>query len=697
MIEFMMEFRLSMNRGKGALRFGVILVVLLAGGASAEAAGWWNLGYRYRREVTVPQVKPTGLGGQEIAVVTMPTGGFGSPDGKDFRVVTSAGREVASRVLMTGPGDRVRIAFAIFPRTVTYHVYYGGKNPAPRKKLDIRRGVLQEVWEYPGGAANNFAQVRNVLGKAGKLLGRDFRRGMFLGYNPFGPQNRIVSVFTGWFVCRKGATYEIACTAQGASFLHIDDKLVHSAGGWRAPQRRIRRGGKVAVSAGLHKMTLHHVCVGGNPTTMVVWRGPGQERFRVFPADLFTRVTTATPGPMKKYGVAVDVDFVPVHAGEAFMNNRYFQRYTFKALMVGRTAARPNWKWDFGDGDTSEKPAAEHVYLKPGWYTVTLAGRTHIGRLKRTNRIYVNRPWDRVTSGRLDSIKGYAKIVAGYDFQTLRSDLLAEAAHLFERTAMSDAILVAGTAFVRRDKAEPAEIKAVIPLYADTLIARSQPAAAVKALLRGTKMTNNPDAHVELLSRAGRVQLDRLGNVDAAMKLFTQVIDSYQKVSRAPGIQDARFGIGDVWRARGDYDKAKDAYAKIKIPVRKPADAVLHKGDLAMHVENYTRQRDFAAAEDYLRRWQEAFPLDKLEGYWSLLRVKLSMARKQYAAAAREAEVLALVNQKSNYGAGLLMIAADAYGRLGKKKQAADALERIVELYPESSLATEAARKLKGP
>ncbi len=695
----MVEFRVRMSSGKSALRFGVVLVVLLAGCAVAEAAGWWNLGYRYRRDVTIPEVKPTGLPGDEVAVVTMPTGGFGSKDGKDFRVVTSAGREVASRVLMVGPGDQVRIAFAIFPRSTNYQVYFGSEKPSTPKKLNMQRGMLQETWEYPGGEARNFSQAQNVLKKANKLLGRGFRRGMFFGYNPFGPQDRIVSVLTGWFVCRKAATYEMACTAQGASFLHIDDKLVHSAGGGlnRAPQRRIQRGGKVALSVGLHKMTLHHVSTGGNPTTMVAWRGPGQQYFRVFPADLFTTVTTATLGPMKKYATAIDIDFVPVHAGESFMNNRYYQRYDFEATIVGKGVTRLNWKWDFGDGDTSDKTKVQHIYLKPGMYTVTLASRTRIGLLKRTNRIYVNRMWDRVTDRRLDSIKGYGSIVAGYDFQALRADLLAEAVQLFERTGATDGILRAGTAFIKRDKAEPAEIKAIIPLYADTLVARSQPTAAIKALLRGTKMTDNPDAHVELLCRAGRVQIDRLGNVDAAMKLFTHVITSYQKVSKAPGIQDARLGIGDVWRARGKYDEAKTAYAKIKAPVRKPTEAVLRKGDLALHVENYIRQKSYADAEDYLKRWERAFPLDKLEGYWSLLQVRLSMARKQYAAAAREAEILVLVNQKSNYGADLLMIAADAYGKLGKKKLAVDALERVVDLYPESSLSAEAAKKLKGP
>ena len=692
-----------MDRRRSALQFGVALLMLSAGSAAAEAAGWWNLSYRYRREVTIPPVKPTGLGGYEIAVVTMPTGGLCSPDGKDLRVATSTGREVACRVLMTGPGDLARIAFAVYPGVTKYYVYYGNDKPTPRKKLDIRRGVLQEVWEYAGGTANSFAQAQDVLNKAGKLCGRGFRSGMFQGHNPFAPQNRIVSVFTGWFVCKEADTYEMVCTAQGASFLHIDDKLVYSAGGWRGVDRRVRQGSKVTLSAGLHKMTLHHICVRGNPVTMVAWRKagqkpkPGQRIFHLFGANMFTGVTTASAGPMKKYGVAVDVDFVPVHAGEAFMEDRYFQRYSFKALMVGRRSAKPNWKWNFGDGDTSDKPEVEHIYLKPGWYTVTLTSKTHIGQVKRTNRIYVIRPWDRVTQGHIDSIKGYAKIVAGYDFEALRSDLVAEAVLLLKRAGMTETILLAGTAFIKRDKAEPAEVRTVVPLYADVLTSRGEPAAAVKALLRGTKMTDNGDVHVELLARAGRAQLDEVGDVDGAMKLFTLVVDRYEKASLSKWIEDAKFGVADVWRARGDYEKAKDAYEKVRVRTRAPTAAVLHRGDLAMHIESYTRQRDFAAAEDYLKRWQRAFPLDKIEGYWSLLRVNLSMARKQYASAAREAEILTRVNRKSNYGANLLMIAAEAYGKLGQEKQAVEALKRVVAEYPESSLAAEAARKLKGP
>ena len=56
---------------------------------------------------------------------------------------------------------------------------------------------------------------------------------------------------------------------------------------------------------------------------------------------------------------------------------------------------------------------------------------------------------------------------------------------------------------------------------------------------------------------------------------------------------------------------------------------------------------------------------------------------------------LAKANPASNYAAQLLLLAADAYRRLGKDADAKAALKQVVEKYPESPLAAEAARMLK--
>jgi TolA-binding protein len=88
--------------------------------------------------------------------------------------------------------------------------------------------------------------------------------------------------------------------------------------------------------------------------------------------------------------------------------------------------------------------------------------------------------------------------------------------------------------------------------------------------------------------------------------------------------------------------------------------------------------------------------MDKLDGYWSLLRGRLLASEGNYEAAIREAEVLVRVNSGSNYSPELLMIAADSYRKLAKADKATAVLQRIVKEYRDSPLAAEAAKKLKG-
>jgi len=69
--------------------------------------------------------------------------------------------------------------------------------------------------------------------------------------------------------------------------------------------------------------------------------------------------------------------------------------------------------------------------------------------------------------------------------------------------------------------------------------------------------------------------------------------------------------------------------------------------------------------------------------------------QKQYKEAALEASTLVKVNPRSNYAARLLLLAAETYRKLGKDAEEKAALKQIVEKYPESPLAAEAAKALK--
>jgi len=680
------------------LRQYIVLAVLAVPGAAVAGEGWWNYAWLYRRAVTIAPASPTKLPGEDVAVVRMPTGGLIAPDGSDIRVATARGAEVPCRVLMVGPGDQVRVAFAVRGGASKYFVYFGNPKPTPGKQLDIRRGVLLEMWAHPGGATAKLEQVKRIFKKANRLIGRDFLGRIFIGHNPFGPQNRIASTYTGYLVCPIDGKYTFATSSRNASFLLIDGELVIDNGGIHPPQRDIRKRAQVDLKAGLHKLTFYHVSGSGDPIAVVAWRLPNGQRVRPIPADAFAPVASAKCGAMTRYGRKVSIDFIPRQVGETFVTDRYFQQYRFRALAVGQSAGRISWHWDFGDGQTSPRPGLDHVYLLPGEYTVTLTGKTAIGQLKRINRIFVSRPWRRITQKPLGSIKRQGGIVSKYDFTALGPEAVTNAVMLLDRAGLTGPVLKAGEAFVAGEGASGGAVRRVLPIYADALIAAGHPRKALEALLKAEKMTSGPAVRAAMLVRAGEICRRELDKPDRALELFGQVIKRYAHLTSSEAIRQARIGTGDVWRARGDYDKAAAAYKAAKVRYSgEPGRTVFHKGDFARHVEDYLRRGELAAAQESLDRWEQAIPMDKLEGYSALLRVKLLLARAAHAAAAGEAETLVRVNPGSNYAAELLMLAADAYTKLGEADRAAAALKRIVQKYPESALAAEAAKKLKRP
>ena len=196
----------------------LVVAAVVCAACPQRATGVWVSGWKFRREIQVPKFKITRLGGPEIAVVDMPTAGAIKPDGSDVLVATTGGVVMPHQVLMVGPGDRVRIAFALRPPSVrVYYVYFGNpKPPKPKKALEIRRGVWLETWRYPGGAFNTFEQVKNIFKRAKVFIGGDMQDRVFMGHNPFGPDARVASIFTAWMIVPKVGVYDFACSSQNA-------------------------------------------------------------------------------------------------------------------------------------------------------------------------------------------------------------------------------------------------------------------------------------------------------------------------------------------------------------------------------------------------------------------------------------------------------------------------------------------------
>jgi tetratricopeptide (TPR) repeat protein len=666
----------------------------------AATAAWWNLEWPCRRLVTLDGYRPTRLPGDDIAIVTMPTGGAAKPDGSDIRVATAKGIERPCRVLMIGPGDVARLAFAVRPGQNDYYVYFGhGDPPARRLKLDARRGVLLQMWLYPGGGLTGLDAIRKIVhGRAKPFIGADFVDRIFLGHNPFGPQVRVASLFTAYLRCPANGEYVFCTSSRNASFLLVDDKLVVDNGGWHKPQRNISKNAKITLKAGLHKLTVYHVSGGGAPVIAAAWRPPGGRRVWPIPARAFAPVAAVTLGAMQKQGQAANVDFLYDHAGETFLNGRYYQRYTFRALGTDRLGRAAKLTWDFGDGQKASGAKAEHVYLVDGEHAVTFTAKTGLGTFARTNRIWVTRPWDRVTQRGLDSLRMQGRIVAGYDFAALGGDALAEAVTLLEAVGNHRAVIKAGDAFAARDDIAAPAAARVMPAYARSLRRAGRSRQAADALEKMSARIKAPNVAASLLVLAGRAALDDLRDGRRAMALFNSALKRHGHLTTAPVIRDARIGVGDVHRFVGDYEEAAKAYesAGVGHDIR-GKQIPIARGNFARYVEDLTRRGDYDEAHEHLREWARALPADRLAGYLTLLHVRLLLAQKRFDDAAAEAQALVRVNPRSNYAAELLRLASEAHRGLGRKEKAAAALKAIVTDYPESPLAAWAQEALKKP
>lgn len=676
-----------------------------AGSLSAAPVGqqWWRGAWSVRVPLALADRpgKPT-LPGADVAVAEFFTAGLLQPDGRDLRVTTDAGQPTPHRVLQVGPGDVARVAFAVVPGRQNYFAYFGNpaaKAPGEDAALDIRRGVLLEVWAYAGGAAGTFAQAVATVNKAGRhrRIGRGFRSRVFSGHNPFGPGVRIAAVYTAWLIAPAAGRYAFGSCSRNASFVVVDETLVVRNGGWHGPRRRGWPTGTIELNQGLHFVTYYHVTPWANPQAVLSWKPPGGKWHVIEPAS-FAPVFRATAGPMEHRGRPVAVDFEIVESGEAFLGEGYAQRRVFRPMLAGRGGSRLRWHWEFGDGQkiTTNKPRpVEHVYLSPGERTVRLRVSGHSAPLEVAHRVEIDRDWDRVTSRDLEGLRRYAKIVGEYDFASLGSGDLAGAVKLFERLGELRGLLRATKAFVRRDRAEAAEVREVVEVLLPLLRAGGKSAEAVTLLLKAAGMTQDGQLKAELLNRVGRVRLDDLGQVDEAMEVFERVLREHRS-DGGKALRDARIGVGDVWRARGDFQQARGAYRKAGVSDERARKfPAIVRGDYARQAEAYLRRGDLADALEAVDAWEQMLPEDKLEGYSTLLRVRVLDRLGRYAEIVREAGRLLRVNPAGAYGPDLLLARAGALRELGRHDEARAALGRLLREYPESARVSEAARLLE--
>ena len=686
------------------LRYPLLAALVLSAlwvPAPADQAPWFNAAWKARRVIDA-SARNTGYPGDEVGVVTFYTGGMARPDAADVRVAVKGRRLVKHRVLQVGPGDLVRVAFEATPGLERYYVYFGNPKAQQAETLEIKRGLLLEVRVAKGGAQPRDIKTLRKAWKQAEPVGADFVPTVMLGHNPFMDSRQPALLhFTGWFVPSRPGTYEMAISSQGGALIEIDEQPVVAWPGRHGPTRQARHVKKLSMTQRPHRLDYWNVAPGGRTVAVAAWRTPDQKRkrFSSIPPDVFLPIARAKLVEMDLKGEPLVADFFPERAGETWWPDQYASRIRFRNLSQGVSSRHGGeFKWHFGDGQTATEAEPTHVYLAPGEYKVTLrASRGSQANTFKTT-VYAGRNWRAQAKRSIGPAKAYARAVARYDFATLDTRNLALAVDLFEHESLHKPLIAAARELVFERKKVPEEqMLDTGLLLAENLRATDRHQDAVRAYKQLEERLGRRDRKARAAVQIGETLLRELHQYDAAEKAYRRVLKTYEKAGVAWELRRAHIGLGDIWRHRGEGEKAREAYETardIEVAPRPPKTEAVRIGTLARYVEEYTRQEDWEWAFKFLEDWAWEFPLAKLEGHWSLLRAKALRKKGRPQAALREALDLTAANPASPYAVRLLMFAADSCAEQGNRRKARLLLQTAVEDYPEDPYRDAARRRL---
>ena len=347
-------------------------------------------------------------------------------------VVDKKNRLVAARILQLGPGDFCRVAFETIAGRNSYEIFYGG--PPPKADLlpewTNTDGLLMETRRFARCNLQRLDSLRAAFAKA-TPIGSDYVDGVFHSYNPMSPTpGPFFSLYTGTMRITPGGDYTFWTSSRDCSFFLIDDKPVVSAPGRHGPMRRARpeRGKTVRLSEGKHKFEYYHAAAGGGAIMSLAWvQGPAGEKPRpvVIPSSVFraNSIGRAEAGALTTRTKKLVPDFRYKIAGEVPLPGEPLPLIgvSFQDVSPPGLSAKAKYRWDFGDGQTSELRNPAHVYLRPGLlYTVSLTVKRGTRAVTTTNRIYIDRPLrTRRSKEKTHKLDEYLPILLGYGAKRL--------------------------------------------------------------------------------------------------------------------------------------------------------------------------------------------------------------------------------------------------------------------------------------
>jgi TolA-binding protein len=696
-------------------------VVLWAVATSVCGESWGAYGtWKVRRTVGIPpaDAKQPKMRGRDCVYVTFPTAEFLQPEGADLRV-TIGGEPPPFKIIDVGYGGYVRLVAGISGGADRLHIYYGNPSAKPLSSdWEPRRGVWLETRTYKGGKCETLAGMREALSQSSERIGAGLVGQIFHGFNPFGPADNYLSIYRGWFYLPKDTTVTFAVVADEIGYLFVEDKLVAAKRQWGAMPRHKRFAGEpLLLREGVHPIRMYHVERGGGQAAGAAWwiegmrRGKKYRHFQIIPPNAFAPVRYGKLLNYEVRGQAVGADFSYVNDGDVLLDNKdLLIRYVFRdTSRPANRALQCQPSWEFGDGTTSESRDPNHVYFRPGDYTVTLTLKSPATTYRVRQRIRVGPGYERSARRQWDGLAQYYPIIKDYQFDKMATEDLILAARVFEELEKpAEIIAVCKVLYVRGDDLDDTVFVRHCLLLGRHLRefkeeeeedpdekARERAEQAIRIFTRAEQRSMDVSMRARLANEKGDVYYYFLRDLERAEAEYIKTITRYAQGGGAQ-VRIAQIRIGDLCRTKGDCEAALKAYQRAAdMPVQKLSEnvATTRRGSFPRTAEDYLRRKLFEEAHKTLDAWDWEIPTDRLVGYSTLLRARLALAEGNSEEAVKQAQELIRCNKESEYADDLLLFLADLYVGEGELDKALAVASQLLDDHPASDLQDEAHLK----
>jgi len=690
----------------------VACLLLLPGSTlGAEDLAWHLPDWQARAVVRIAEPGAAGRG-VDTAGVKVIGQGLVRDEGHDYRVLDAAGKTVPFQLVYHDPDRYSLISFRVSDPSQQHWVYFGnpGADAAPEQvATDVTpgagppegawaplRGLVLATMARPEGAnPETVEDMARLMQESPGPFGAQYQRQIADGFNPFGPSDLYISLYRGWIDVPSTGAYGFCTASNEASFSFIDGQdLVHWPG--RHTTERGRRGQKNAtmeLAAGPHYIEYYHEEVYLQQMAYLGWRPPDAEGpgFTSIPESVFTaphaaevvryevRPESGPPQPLVRFEPAIADSVWPTERREG-----QYTRCSFEALHAPEGAAL---EWDFGDGQKAAGPAAEHVYLAPDLYPVTLTARTPQGDQTVLWPLLVYEV-QHVAGQVAEGVSSeYLALAATYDRRQLKALQLKELAHLLAENDAIEEALAAGREFVARfAAAEPQWVPQVRRLMAGCAL-RLGDAAVDEAIANFQAAADaEPEASLKLDALAQLIRLVGVerGLADRAEELLVQA----EAATQGAGLEDANIAAfrrvlmaaGDVRLWHGRRGEAIDLYRRAEALAANPVPIQVRAARTGAYpnaIREYLAGENYAAALDVVERWEESFPTDRANGQNLFWRGKALVLSGRPVKAARQLALCVKLSVGAHFETEARWLLAQALEQLGQVDEARRELAKL--------------------